>query len=51
MKDSEKDPELKERQLDHDDENAEMGALGNSFDSSREPRDESYLDYDPSGHH
>jgi len=44
MEDSEKNPELKEHQLDHDEENAEIGALDNSFDSDGEPRDEYDLD-------
>ena len=51
MGDSEKDPELEEHQLDHDDENAIIGALNNNFDLGREPGDESDLDYDPSRDH
>ena len=38
-----------DHQLHHDDENTEIGALDNSFDSGGEPGDESDLDYDPSG--
>ena len=40
-----------ERQLDHDNETAEIGALDNNFNSGGEPRDESDLDYDPSRDH
>ena len=47
MEDLEKDPELEEHQLHHNDENAEIGASDNSFDWGGEPRDESDLDYDP----
>jgi len=39
---------LEEHQLDHDHKNAEIGTLGNSFDSGGEPADESDLDYDSS---
>jgi len=51
MEHSEKDPEMKGHQLDHDDENTEIGALDNSFDSDEVPMDESDLDYDPSRDH
>jgi len=37
-----------DHQLDHDDENAEIGASDNSFHSGWEPGDESTLDYDSS---
>jgi len=40
-----------EHQLDHDDENVEIGVSDNSFGSGGEPRDESDLDYDPSRDH
>ena len=51
IEDSEKDPELKELQLDYDDENAEIGVSDNSFDQRQVPGDESDLNYDPSGDH
>ena len=51
MEDSKKDPELEEQQLDHNDENAEIGASDNSFNSGREPRYQSDLYYDPSRDH
>ena len=37
-----------DHQLDHDDENVEIDASDNSFDSGEEPGDESDLGYDPS---
>ena len=40
-----------DHQLDHDDENVEIGASNNSFNSGREPGDESNTDYDPSRDH
>jgi len=51
MEDFEKDPKLEEHQLDHDDENADIGASDNNFDSYEEYGDESDLDYDPSRDH
>ena len=51
MEDSEKDPELERHQLDHDHENAEIGALDNSFNSGGEPENESDLYYNPFGDH
>ena len=38
---------MEEHQLDHNDENSEIGASDNNFDLGGEPRDESDLDYDP----
>ena len=51
MEDPEKDPKLEEHQLDHDDENAEIGTSENSFNSGGESRDEFALDNDPSRDH
>jgi len=51
MEDSEKDPKLKEHPLSYDDDNAEIDASDNSFDSGREPGDEYELDDDPSRDH
>ena len=51
MGDLKKAPELEEYQLGHDDENPEIGASDNSFNSSGEPRGESDLDCDPSRDH
>jgi len=42
---------LEEHQLDHDDENAEIGASNNSFNLGGEPGDESDLDDNPSKDH
>jgi len=47
MEDSKNDPELEEHELDHDDENAEIDASDNSFDSGGGLGVESDLDYDP----
>ena len=50
MGDLEKDPELEDNPLDHDDENAKIGASNNGFDLAR-CLGMSDLDYDPSRDH
>jgi len=42
---------LEKCQLDHDDENKEISTSDNSFNSGREPGDDSDPDYDPSRDH
>ena len=42
---------MEEHELNHDDEDAEIGASNNNFDLGRELGDESYVDYDPSKDH